>query len=117
MRTSVIVRFQKEGIHCFPLAKDHPQLKDVSFLSNPHRHIFHIEVELEVFHDDREIEFILLKRDLEGHLSSVYDMNYKSCEMIAKDLSQYLRDTYGSNRYCRVDVFEDGENGARIIYE
>ena len=50
------VTFRKEGIHKYPDAPD-----GVEFLKYPHRHIFHFRVELEVFHDDRDVEFILLK--------------------------------------------------------
>ena len=54
------VTFRKEGIHKYP---DAP--KGVTFLKFPHRHIFHFKVKLEVFHDDREVEFILFKREIE----------------------------------------------------
>ena len=57
----IFVTFQKEGIHCYP---DAP--KGVEFLKHPHRHMFHFRVDIEVFHDDRDIEFILFKRELEG---------------------------------------------------
>ena len=54
------VTFQKEGIHCYPAAATDPTLAtgdeyDVSFLSAPHRHIFHFRVWIDVFHDDRDI--------------------------------------------------------------
>ena len=53
------VTFQKEGIHKYPAALTDPKLKDVEFLGYPHRHMFHFRVEIEVFHDDRDIEFYL----------------------------------------------------------
>src|SRR5210317_2207472 len=64
------VTFRKEGIHKYPAALDDPNLAtgdwdDVSFLGYPHRHIFHFKVWLEVFHDDRDVEFIQFKRWLE----------------------------------------------------
>lgn len=113
MKTTIIVRTRKEGIHCYPNA---PQ--EVEFLKSPHRHEFHIEAEIEVFHDDRELEFILVKRDLDNWLSSVYNLSFKSCEMIAKDIHTHLDLKWGCiKRYVRVDVFEDGENGARVVKE
>ena len=63
-RTSLIwVTFTKEGIHKYPAALEDPNLAtgdeyDVSFLGYPHRHIFKFRVSIEVFHDDRDIEFI-----------------------------------------------------------
>jgi len=41
---SIWVRFQREGIHCYPDAAINPNLEDVAFLAHPHRHIFHFEV-------------------------------------------------------------------------
>ncbi len=63
---TIWVTFQKEGIHMYPGADTDPKLAtggwdDVSFLGVPHRHIFHFKVWIEVFHDDRDIEFIQFK--------------------------------------------------------
>ena len=106
------VTFQKEGIHKYPQALTDPKLKDVSFLGHPHRHIFHFRVDIEVFHDDRDIEFILFKRELESLYSSDGAMNvdFQSCEMIARELYEQF-----DLEYC--SVFEDNENGAEIYYE
>lgn len=107
--TTIWVTFQKEGIHFYP---DAPE--GVEFLRHPHRHIFHFFVEMEVFHDNRDVEFILLKRELE----SLYDNNtlqldYKSCEMLARDLLHEVAERY-PDRDLTVKVSEDGENGATL---
>ena len=60
------VRFQKEGIHKYPAALEDPKLADVQFLGFPHRHIFHFRVWIDVFHNDRDVEFIQFKRWLES---------------------------------------------------
>jgi len=105
------ITFQKEGIHKYP---DAPE--GVEFLRHPHRHIFHFRVELEVFHDDREVEFILFKRELEGlYSSSILQLDYKSCEMIADDLASYITKKY-PNRDLVISVSEDNENGAISYY-
>lgn len=116
------VRFHKEGIHCYPAAATDPKLKtgdeyDVSFLANPHRHMFHFRVRISVQHDDREIEFIQFKRWLESLYSGdVLKLNYKSCEMIADDmLSQIIGRHPG--RKIEIEVSEDGENGGILQYE
>ena len=62
MENTIFVKFTREGIHCFPGAQN-----DVAFLRNPHRHLFHFRIDVEVFHDDREIEFIQFKRKAEGY--------------------------------------------------
>jgi len=115
------VTFQKEGIHCYPAAATDPLLAtgdeyDVSFLGTPHRHIFHFRVWLDVFHNDRDVEFIQLKRWLIGLYSTVLELNYKSCEMIADDLYQQIAAKY-PNRSVWIEVSEDNENGALIKYE
>lgn len=110
------VTFQKEGLHKYPAAATDPRLEGVSFLGYIHRHIFHFKVELEVFHDDRDVEFILLKRELERLFDSdTLDLNFKSCEMISDDLAAYIKDKY-PNRDIVITVSEDGENGATCTY-
>lgn len=111
--SSIWVTFQKEGIHCYPAAPE-----GVEFLKHPHRHIFHFYVELEVFHDDRDVEFILFKRELEElyNGSGAMDIDYKSCEMLARELMEYVIQKY-PGRSGEIRVSEDGENGAKLIFE
>ena len=136
---SIWVTFKKEGIHKYPAALDDPKLAtgdwdDVSFLGYPHRHIFHFRVRIEVFHDDRDIEFIQFKRWLERLYSGAANGNnsegskeqsatdsevllldYKSCEMIADELYEKISAKY-PGRFVEIDVAEDGENGCSIFY-
>ena len=120
MRT-IFVRFQKEGIHKYPAAATDPNLAtgdeyDVSFLATPHRHIFHFEVTIEVFHTDRDIEFIQFKRWLENQYSqNILALDYKSCEMISDDLYEVIATRY-PDRNIIIRVSEDDENGALIMY-
>jgi hypothetical protein len=118
------VTFRKEGIHKYPAAATDPSLAtgdeyDVSFLASPHRHIFHFRVWIDVFHNDRDVEFIQFKRWLEKLYSSnqgVLSLDYKSCEMIADDLYLQIAAKY-PDRAVWIEVAEDGENGALIKYE
>jgi len=108
--------FQKEGIHCYPAAATDPMLADVSFLGFPHRHIFHFKVWIEVFDDDREIEFIQFKRWLQDlYKDSILSLDHKSCEMIAKDLHEVIHNKYGA-RNIWIEVSEDNENGCFIKF-
>jgi len=121
------VTFRKEGIHRYPAAATDPKLctageYDVSFLANPHRHIFHFRVSIDVFHNDRDIEFIQFKRWLENLYSgngsatgSILELDWKSCEMIADDLYIQIASQY-PNRCVTIEVSEDGENGCSITY-
>jgi hypothetical protein len=116
------VTFQKEGIHCYPAAATDPALAtgdeyDVSFLGTPHRHIFHFRVWIDVFHNDRDVEFIQFKRWLENlYKDNILALDYKSCEMISDDLYIQIASRY-PNRAVWIEVAEDGENGALIKYE
>ena len=117
----VFVTFQKEGIHKYPAAATDPKLAtgdeyDVSFLGTPHRHIFHFNVAIEVFHNDRDIEFIQFKRWLENlYKGNILELDYKSCEMISDDLYNQIATRY-PDRNIQITVSEDGENGATIYY-
>jgi len=117
----IYVTFQREGIHMYPMAMLDPKLKtgdeyDVSFLAMPHRHIFHFNVGIQVFHNDRDIEFIQFKRWLENlYKSQTIDLNHKSCEMISDDLYDIIAGRF-PGRDIVITVAEDGENGATIFY-
>ena len=122
---SIWVTFTKEGIHKYPGADSDPKLAtgdwdDVSFLAVPHRHIFHFRVSIEVFHNDRDIEFIQFKRWMERLYSASSDgevlvLDYKSCEMIADDLYKEIS-AKSPGRFVEISVAEDNENGCTIYY-
>jgi len=115
------VTFNKEGVHLYPAAIDDPALAtggwdDVSFLGYAHRHIFHFRVAIDVFHDDRDIEFIQFKRWLESlYANSTLELNHRSCEMIAEELAQEIHNKY-PNRSITISVAEDNENGATMTF-
>ena len=116
----IFVTFQKEGIHCYPAASIDANLAtgdeyDVSFLGTPHRHIFHFNVAIQVFHNDRDIEFIQFKRWLENLYRGTLELNHKSCEMISDDLYLAIANRY-PDRDINITISEDGENGATIYY-
>jgi len=113
------ITWQREGIHKYPAALTDPALADVQFLGYPHRHIFHFRVWIDVFHNDRDLEFIQFKRWCEslysGH-GAVLSLDHKSCEMMADDLYIQIASRY-PGRVVHIEVSEDGENGALIKYE
>ena len=113
------VTWQREGIHKYPAALTDPGLADVQFLGYPHRHMFHFRVWIDVFHNDRDLEFIQFKRwceSLYNSDNSVLSLDHKSCEMIADDLYIQIATRY-PGRVVHIEVAEDGENGALIRYE
>jgi hypothetical protein len=73
-------------------------------------------VTIEVFHNDRDIEFIQFKRWLENQYSQgILALDYKSCEMISDDLYEVIATRY-PGRNIVIQVSEDNENGATIVY-
>lgn len=116
------ITFRREGIHRYPAAATDPALctpgeYDVSFLANAHRHIFHFRIWIDVFHNDRDIEFIQFKRWVESlYAKDILALDFKSCEMIADDLYIQIADRY-PDRAVWIEVAEDGENGCLIKYE
>lgn len=111
--TFIKVRTQFEGWHHYPGAGEIDSR--IKFLENDHRHIFKIAVKISVTHLDRELEFFLVKWELEKFLNES-QMNHKSCEMIATDIiDNHLRTKYGE-RYYEVVVSEDGESDGIVEY-
>ena len=117
------VTFQMEGIHKYPAAATDPNLAtgdqyDVSFLAHPHRHMFHFRVWIDVWHNDRDIEFIQFKRwlvSLYSNTNPILELDNRSCEMIADDLYLEIQGRY-PGRTVWIEVSEDGENGCLIQY-
>ena len=109
------VKFQKEAIHCYPAALSEPKLSDVSFLGYPHRHIFHFKVYIEVYHNDRDLEFIQVKRLLQENFTGD-NLNHKSCEMISDDINSFISEKW-PGRFVKIEVSEDNENGSYKEYK
>jgi len=106
MTNYIWVKNQKEMLHCYPDAPD-----EVSFLKNMHRHIFHFKTYIEIFHNDRDLEFIMVKRFIDKLLITM-DKNLlnKSCEMLADILAEQIHIKY-TGRKIKISVSEDNENG------
>ena len=102
------VKNQIELTHCWPEAP-----VEVVYLRCLHRHVFTVYSTIEVFQDDRELEFIQVQHHLKYFLENYNFQPRVSCEQIAMIVAQHILDTYGS-RNVRVSVFEDDENGATV---
>ena len=109
--TEVYCVLQVEGSHFWTECP----FEEVFYLRNLHRHVFHIKANKKVTHDDRDVEFIMLKHEIEAWLYDMYFdeairlLNFRgmSCEMIAKKLITKFNLT-------KCEVSEDGENGAIV---
>lgn len=105
-----IVKFQFEGLHYYSAA---PRVVD--FLRNPHRHLFFCEVWVQESKVDnnREVEYITLKRELLSNIDLFHNNEEDSCEMIAQNIRHWLSLSF-PNKKTKCFVFEDNENGAMI---
>lgn len=108
-----------EGKHRYRTAP-----KSQNHLRSLHRHVFHVRVEVFVEDGDRDVEFLNLKddvgtaihqikTDLGKSYSSVGDA---SCEHLAKLIAEYLLDESDYDLF-KVEVSEDGENGATVLFK
>jgi hypothetical protein len=108
----IFVTFEKEGIHRYP---DAPEAVD--FLRHDHRHIFQFKIWIEVFTNERDIEFIMFKRWLEGlYAGGELQLDARSCETISDELYEQIR-TEHPGREIWIEVSEDGENGSFARYQ
>jgi hypothetical protein len=120
----VQVRKIVEGFHQW---KKCP-IKAVGFLKERHRHLFHIDVGIQVrksskydakLINNREVEFFMVQRAIDKKMKKLYgkqpfEFGSRSCEQIATELGNELVKKYPS--IIRVGVHEDGENGAIALF-
>ena len=84
------VTTQQEMYHHYPGAP-----KEVDFLKHKHRHIFKFKIYLEVFGDNRDVEFIMFKRKINYYIYLMTkDVKEKSCEMISNYLAEKIQRDY-----------------------
>ena len=108
----IFVTTQFEGLHRW---KDAPE--EVGFLREYHRHMFHVRFEVEVTEEDRELEFILVKRELNRLLKNYERASFDlSCESLAKLIVDFMtrKGAICEGRDCSCEISEDGENGAIV---
>ena len=112
VKKNIWVTFQKEGIHKYPDAPD-----EVDFLRYPHRHMFHFKVQIEVYDNDRDIEFFIFKRWLESlYADDTLQLDYKSCEMMADDLAKQIKDKYPAEVFICIFVLNSGKSKRNPFY-
>lgn len=116
---SIRVTFARHGFHNWPEAEG-----TRSYLAQRHRHLFHVSVELETFHDDREVEFHDLQDwcvrtwdqiGVEHQKSVGKELGRRSCEEVALYFIYKLTRQFGGRRVS-VEVTEDEDVGARLTW-
>lgn len=117
----VYTTFQREGYHFYPGADTNPSTAtndryDVSHLAKVHMHYFNFKVWIEVKHDNRDIEFIQLRRQIEDAFTEKDLKMGGSCEMMSDRLYEYLSSVY-LDADIKIDISEEGINGSYTKYE
>ena len=113
---NIFVTTQFEGFHRW---KDAPDA--VAFLRDIHRHVFHVKITASVSHAERDIEFILFKREVNEIIQKIIDgerhtdqpIEDWSCETWSKEILTTLQER-GYNNRMTCEFSEDGENGAIV---
>jgi hypothetical protein len=115
---AVIATVDVVGFHCWPDAPD-----AVLYLAERHRHVFKIRCEFNVMGEDRDIEFHTAQGWIRAALKNGWgdpcNFGALSCEGIARELNVLLERRPGKDagRWAQaIEVWEDGENGARVTF-
>jgi hypothetical protein len=118
----IMVRTSFKGSHSWPEASSFAG-PNVRFLEHEHRHTFHIKCSLEVFHEDRDVEFFVLQGMLNDEINYLYpptaeqpllrELGRRSCETIASELILGLRRHFHHSTIA-MEVWEDNEVGAEV---
>lgn len=91
--------------------------EEVIHLRYPHRHLFYVTVEVEVGHDNRDVEFFILQDHLRSVMTRLPIFKNMpagptvewSCERVAETIAGVLESDFGYHARM-VEVSEDGES-------
>lgn len=113
--------FTFEGYHNYPDADKYEHTAtgdeyDVSHLALRHFHTFCVHVKVEVREDNREIEFIQMRRRLVNAIGDkTLELNGQSCEMMCDTIAGILHEWYPHSS-LQVDVSEEKMFGSTCFY-
>lgn len=98
------------GTHCWTNCP----YEEVAFLKNEHHHDFTFTVSCDVEHNDRDLEFIMLRVALKKFMKGYYKIDNeifrfgsRSCEMLSDEVCSFFEEEYGVRNW-KVSVSEDG---------
>lgn len=118
LKTKIMIRTEFKGTHNWPEASQFAG-DQVKFLEHVHRHTFKVQAELSVSDPDREVEFFVFQDQVDNIISELYPkkqlvrvVGRRSCETIASEIREQILKLH--NGIVAVEVWEDGEVGARV---
>jgi hypothetical protein len=111
MKKQIFCTITIEGLHHW----NDCNIDEVKYLKDLHRHLFQIKCIKTVSHNDRDIEFIKLKHEVESFIKESYFDNYFNCcnfkNLSCESIAEILINKYNLDQ-C--EVSEDGENGSIV---
>jgi 6-pyruvoyl-tetrahydropterin synthase len=113
--TDIFVTTEFIAFHRWPKASEYFPKR--FYLEDLHRHKFFVRLEIEVAHDDRELEYHEVKESLDAMIRQWTDYDWNetdSCEMMAKWILQWAMDHWPDRHRYMVSVAEDNENGSIV---
>lgn len=111
---SVWIKFRSERLHSWP---DAPSDLLHAHLRQPHRHLFHVRVEVRVDDSQRQISFEALRQNAWNCWNEAIPVeSFHSCEEMALRLGNALTTLDPGLDIWSIDVSEDGESGASWKY-
>lgn len=107
--STISVTHQFISYHAWP---DAPE--KVQYLRNVHRHLFKVELELSVSHNDRQLEFFIVQDELINVCHRYeQEVHGHSCETMAGNIvEEMIKRGYPA---MRCTVSEDGENYGTVL--
>lgn len=94
--------------HKYPAAPD-----EVAYLRNLHRHKFYLTVQVQQVHDNRDVEYFILRDIIINIHAKIRWHENMSCEMYCQEMLNKVQNIF-PDRMIRVSLFEDNENGCII---
>ena len=117
MEVLVWVTLQFSHIHSWPDAPEYGPLSNepIAFLCNPHRHMFHVKIGVDVQNMNRQVEFFDFQAFVRQYIDAFLPKwSESSCEAMALDLAKDVGAGLGGYNKIVCTVSEDGENGATV---
>lgn len=114
-KTEALVRTNFRGTHYYESAES-PE----DYLKHTHHHTFMVEVRVEEYHNDRDIEYHALLSMVDSIIDSLDEENEvkqlgkMSCEDVADYILKRLYKFIDTSREVEISVLEDGLCGATI---
>jgi hypothetical protein len=90
----------------------------VKYLRSLHRHVFHVELEISVYHNDRELEYHMvlgaMNKFIDSEMLGAMWNNRWSCEDMAFKIVLWAADAYPDRPGYTCTISEDDENGSVV---